>query len=184
MHHGVLRQSRVQLQTIPAEPVSLETFFSIDACSCCSMFTVHERQSPEHMNEFSDYLFVSSMSRQTRCTQCGMDISTEQYSDHFERCLAQKEVIPNDSNIGQCPLCNKMVQNLPQHCEMCITDNDDENYEILEATSVPQVYNNVFLVPENLSICIVYFLLSLRVRVVRAGRVSLLSPTLKKSDFD
>jgi hypothetical protein len=91
------------------------------------------------MNDLSDYLPVSSMSRQTRCVQCGMEIGTEQYSAHLEQCLAQKEVIPNDSNIEQCPLCNQMVQNLLQHCQICMVDNDDENYELLGATSVPQV---------------------------------------------
>ncbi len=68
-----------------------------------------------------------------------MEIGTEQYSAHLEQCLAQKEVIPNDSNIEQCPLCNQMVQNLLQHCQICMVDNDDENYELLGATSVPQV---------------------------------------------
>jgi hypothetical protein len=109
----------------------------------------HEHQSLEHMNHFSDYLPVSSMSRQTRCVQCGMKIGTEQYCAHLEQCLAQKEVIPNDSNIEQCPLCNQMVQNLLQHCQMCMVDNDDENYELLGATSIPEVYSNIFSVPEK-----------------------------------
>ncbi len=129
-----------------------------------------EHQSSKHINDCSDYLPVSSMSRQARCVQCGMEIGTEQYSAHLEQCLVQNEVIPNDSNIEQCPLCKQMVQNLLQHCQICMVDNDDENYELLGATSVPQVYSNLLSVPENVSISVVYFVLSLFLKEELSGK--------------
>jgi hypothetical protein len=92
------------------------------------------------------------MNRQTMCVQCGIQIDIEQYAAHLDRCIAQKEVNPDDSDLKQCPLCNQMVTHLLQHCQTCMIDNDNENDEPLGATSVPQVYENVLSVPGNLSI--------------------------------
>jgi hypothetical protein len=120
----------------------------------------HDHQSAEYMNNFPDYLPISLMSRQIRCVQCGMEIGTEQYLTHLEECFDQKEAILDSSSIKQCPLCNQMVKNLLEHCQMCMIDNDDQNYEPLGATSVPQVQRNFLSVSEVLPICVVYFVLS------------------------
>ncbi len=98
-----------------------------------------ERQSPECVDEFHDCLPISSTDTPTRHMQCGMKIDMEQYSTHLEQCLVQKEMSPDDFNIDQCPFCDQMVKNLLQHCQTCIIDNDDKNYDLLGATSVPQV---------------------------------------------
>jgi len=90
-----------------------------------------ERQSPECVDEFHDCLPISSTDTPTR--------HVEQYSTHLEQCLVQKEMSPDDSNIDQCPFCDQMVKNILQHCQTCIADNDDKNYELLGVTSVPQV---------------------------------------------
>jgi hypothetical protein len=51
-----------------------------------------------------------------------------------------------------------------------MVDNDDENYELLGATSVPQVYSNLLSVPENVSISVVYFVLSLFLKEELSGK--------------
>ena len=95
------------------------------------------------------------MSMQATCVRGGIQIDAEQYDAHLDRCVAQNSVIPNDSNIGQCPLCNQMVNNLIEHCQTCMIDNDNKSPELIGATSALQVYKNGFSPPGNLLIFIV-----------------------------
>ncbi|UJR08019.1 hypothetical protein I4U23_012297 [Adineta vaga] len=78
------------------------------------------------------------MDTQTTCIRCRLKIDTNQYSTHLQQCFVQEETNPYDLNVGQCPLCNKIVKNLLQHCQTCQTDNKEDDYEMVDASSLPQ----------------------------------------------
>ena len=141
------------------DSVSLKTFFLIVEYSSHSTLVVHRNELQQRTTELPYGESDLSTSRQKVCEQCGVLIDAKQYATHLNECIIQNTEMLDDSEMGQCPLCNQLVKNLLQHCQTCMTDSHDDNCELLGATSIAQVRKHCSSTTENLLIvvyCIIF----------------------------
>ncbi len=74
-------------------------------------------------------IFVCLRSSEKKCGLCNRYIDEAQYRSHVAKCGVSNDDDEVQAVLKVCPLCEKQVKDLAQHCQKCTGGDDTTNYK-------------------------------------------------------